>query len=194
MRSTPCSFSFASSRSSWLRGCIVPAALALATTAGCSSLRPRGEVVRYMARPPASAVAAPSGGAYALYQDPDDPPLYIVDLGAGDRVGFERVETGGGGRDLYAVAGGEGAIPLEGGKRYSWRRQASAGGAGTPAEGAADPAASAEARAQADAALDAARRDFDRAERDLAAAKRRLESAQERADRYDAATPAPEAR
>ena len=162
------------SRSSWLRGCISAACVLLAVS-GCSALRPKGEVARYMARPPVSATDAPAAGAYALYQDPDDPPLYVVDLAAGDRVGFERRDDGDA-RSVYAVAGDEPPIPLDSGRRYSWKRQPA-----DPGDGAASSPA---ARAQADAALDAARRDYDRSERDLAAARRRLDSAQERADRY----------
>ena len=150
--------------------------LAALSVAGCTSGRlgaPAGEVVRYMARPPASTVPAPADGTYALFQNPDKPPLFVFDLRAGQPVGFRRGEEGG----LDAVVGDQPPFPLDNGSRYSWKRQVAANS--SAADSAGGSVQTVDRAAQAKVALDAAERDMARSQLRYDAATRRLESARQ---------------
>ena len=147
--------------------------------AGCASGRlgaPAGEVVRYMARPPVRTVPAPADGAYALFGDPNAPPLFVFDLTAGQLVGFRKGDQG----NLYAVAGEQPPFPLNGGERYSWKRQADAGPSNTGSAGGGSGGGSVQRvdrGAQAQVALDAAERDYAAEQVRLDASRRRLDAA-----------------
>ena len=155
---------------------------------GCTSGRlgaPAGEVVRYMARPPVSVVPAPATGAYALYGDPNQPPLFIFDLSAGQSVGFRKGNEG----MLYGVAGEQPPFPLNGGQRYSWKRQAAAGSASAGSNNLGAPVQTVDRKAQAQIALDAAKRNYAEAQVQVDASRRRLEAAQANLSAADKARP-----
>lgn len=133
-------------------------------TVGC---RPKGEVVRYMARPPVTVAKAPQDGTYLLYPGIDDPPILVEDLRAGDPIGFAMERTPAGVR-LFAVAGEDRSFNLERGERYAWmlqqamdQRPVSAG-------------------RMAEQRLEAARRAYEAAEQQLKTAQQNFESARRR--------------
>lgn len=154
---------------------VIVATAALAIVGGC---RPKGEVVRYMSRPPAKVVHAPQDGTYLLYPGIDEPAILVEELKAGQPVGFKIVESQQGGRSLVAVVGDDQSLRLDRGSRYAWMLQEqmdqSAQPDGVPAGG--------DVRQQrleaAQRALDQAAYDLDRARKNHEAAERRLKAAQ----------------
>ncbi len=163
-----------------LRASLLLLLVTIVAATGCASGRlgaPAGEVVRYMARPPVRTVPAPADGSYALFGDPNAPPLFVFDLTAGQPVGFRKGEMG----NLYAVAGEQPPFPLNGGERYSWKRQADAGPSSTGSAGGGSAGGGSVQRvdrgAQAQVALDAAERDYAAEQVRLDASRRRLDAA-----------------
>lgn len=142
-----------------------------AITVGC---RPKGEVVRYMARPPAITRPAPQDGTYLLYPGVDQPPVMAEPLSAGEPVGFEYENTAYG-RRIVAVAGERTRIPLASGERYAWKLESAEEGA---------PRNSAAAN---DRRRQIAERAFRQAEEDLAAAQANFEAARHRLHQIEAA-------
>lgn len=142
-----------------------------ATTVGC---RPKGEVVRYMARPPAVTRPAPQDGTYLLYPGVDQPPVMAEPLRAGEPVGFEYEDTAYG-RRIMAVAGDRTRIPLASGERYAWKLESAEEGA---------PRTTAAAN---DRRRQIAERAFKQAGEDLAAAQANFEAAKRRLEQAEAA-------
>lgn len=145
------------------------ALLCVVMLAGC---RPAGEVVRYMARPPASIRPVPADGVYLLYPGTDDPAVLVEDLKAGEPIGFTFVDSPAG-RKLYAVAGDDRSFLLDRGERYAWMQQAKMKKSQT--DSADLSTAGAQRQRAAERGLKAAQEQFDAAEKNLAAAKRRVE-------------------
>jgi hypothetical protein len=142
--------------------------LALTVLTGC---RPKGEVVRYMARPPASVVRAPADGTYMLYPGVDDPPILVEDLNAGDPVGFTLEKTPAGAR-LYAVVGQDRSFNLERGERYAWMLQQNMDRRAMPTN--------VQGSSPTDQRLEAAQRAYEAAEQQLKTAQANYEAAQRR--------------
>jgi hypothetical protein len=135
---------------------------------GC---RPKGEIVRYMARPPATVTRAPADGTYVLYPGVDDPPILVEDLQAGDPVGFTLEKTPAGAR-LFAVAGGDRSFNLERGERYAWMLQQKMDSRAMPTH--------VKGGTPADVRLEAARRAYEAAEQQLRTAQDNFEAARRR--------------
>lgn len=140
-----------------------------AAAVGC---RPQGEVVRYMARPPASVIRAPENGTYLLYPGTDDPPILIEDLRAGDPVGFTLEKTPAGAR-LFAVVGDDRSFNLERGERYAWMLQQRMNSRAMPTRAAGNSIAD-QRREAAQRAYEAAAQQLETAQRNFEAAQRRL--------------------
>jgi hypothetical protein len=148
--------------------------LAVAALIGC---RPKGEIVRYMARPPVTVSRAPSDGTYMLYPGVDDPPILVEDLQAGDPIGFTLEKTPAGAR-LFAVAGNDRSFSLERGERYAWmlQQKLDSRAVGGNARG---PAGHAQRLEAAQRAYEAAEQQLKTAQENFQAAQRRLEQAQQ---------------
>lgn len=138
---------------------------------GC---RPKGEVVRYMARPPAVTRPAPQDGTYLLYPGVNKPPVLAEELKAGEPVGFAYEDTAYG-RRIMAVAGDRTRIPLASGERYQWMLESGEADA---------PKTVAVAN---DRRLEIAERAFQQAEDDLKSAQANYDAAKRRLDEARAA-------
>ncbi|MCC6239103.1 MAG: hypothetical protein IT448_02215 [Phycisphaerales bacterium] len=143
---------------------------------GAVGCRPQGEIVRYMARPPASTVKAPQDGTYLLYPGTNDPPILVEDLKAGDPIGFTIQQTAAGKR-LFAVVGQDQSFNLERGERYAWMLQGRMNPKSLPG---ADEAGGPDKQRlnSAQRAYDAAAQQLKSAQQNFEAAQRRLEEAQ----------------
>lgn len=158
---------------------IVMLAAVAVVAVGC---RPKGEVVRYMARPPAKVVNAPQDGTYLLYPGINDPAILVEDLQAGDPIGFNLVENPQGGRWLVAVVGEDQSLRLDRGERYAWMLQGAMDQSIKP-DGVSSPADLDQQRLKAARrAYEQARAELDRAQENHAAAERRLQEAQKAAE------------
>lgn len=161
-----------------IRYAILPILIAAAAV-GC---RPEGEVVRYMARPPAKVRPAPQDGTYLLFPGINDPAILVEELRAGEPIGFRLIDTPQGGRALVAVVGDDQTMRLDRGERYAWMLQSQMQNMPAAPGVEADATAAEQRLAAARRALEQAQAELERAQQSYTAAQRRFEEAQQAAE------------
>ncbi len=158
------------------------AAIVMLSVVALIGCRPKGEVVRYMARPPAKVVSAPEDGTYLLYPGINDPAILVEELRAGDPVGFRLVDNPQGGRSLVAVVGEDQSLRLDRGERYAWMLQHRMDQSSQPDGVAAGKDVRRQRQEAAQRAYEQAKAELERAQKNFEAAERRLKEAQQAAE------------